>query len=190
MPFPIKLAFIHPIWFLVLTVVAFVAPVFTMNADTGAMVAMALMTVWVLLLPLGWAHGIYRGSRSALAKSGAVGASRDWVFYIAAVGVVCLPLLGMGSNLVEGSGGALEGVFGFAMFGLVLSYFASLWLASAALVASEEGTPKIAVHKAVGTFLLMVYWMIGAWVLSRRLKALRAKLETGTLASDKATASL
>jgi len=179
MTFPIKLAFIHPIWFLVLTVVAFVAPVFTMNADTGAMVAMAFMTVWVLLLPLGWAHGVYRGSRSVLAKTGAVGPSSDWVFYIAEVGIVCVPILGLWSSIVEGSGMALEGVLSLVMFAVIPSYFASLWLASAALVASEDRTPKIAAHKVVGTFLLMVYWMIGAWVMQRRLRALRDAITVG-----------
>ncbi|MFA4892784.1 hypothetical protein [Brevundimonas sp.] len=179
MTFPTKLAFIHPIWFLVLTVVAFVAPLFTMNADIGAMVAIALMSVWVLLLPLGWAHGIYRGSRSALARIGAVGPSRDWVFYIAEVGVVCLPIFGLGSNIVEVSGEALNGMFGFGMLALIASYFTSLWLASAALVASEDGTSKVAIHKVVGTFLLMVYWMIGAWVMQRRLKTMREALTVG-----------
>ena len=173
MTFPAKLAFIHPIWFLVLAVVAFVAPLFTMNADIGAMIAVALISVWFLLLPLGWAHGIYRGSRFALAKIGAVGPSRDWVFYIAEVGVVCIPIFGLGSNIVEVSGDALHGAFGFGMFVFIASYFVSLWLAAAALVAFEDGTPRIALHKAVGTFLLMVYWMFGAWVMQRRFKALR-----------------
>ena len=179
MTFPAKLAFIHPIWFFVLAVVAFVAPLFSMKADIGAMVAIALMSVWVLLLPLGWAHGIYRGSRSALAKIGAVGQSRDWVFYIAEVGIVCIPIFGLGSNIVEVSGEALHGVFGFGMLLLIASYFASLWLAAAALVAFEDGTPRVAVHNAVGTFLLMVYWMIGAWVMQRRLKALREAITVG-----------
>jgi hypothetical protein len=178
MPFPIKVAFIHPIWFVALAATVFIAPVLTMNGDTGSMVAVALMSVCALLLPMGWAHGIYRGSRLVLAKSSTVGADRDWVFYIAEIGVVCVPVLALSSNAVKGSGGVLEGVFGFITFALVLSYFASLWLASAALVASEEGRPKIAIHKAVGTFLLMVYWMIGAWVMQRRLKVLRAALET------------
>lgn len=179
MTFPTKLAFIHPIWFLVLTVVAFIAPLFTISADTDAMVATAFMTVWVLLLPLGWAHGIYRGSRSALARTDAVGAARDWVFYIAEIGVVCIPILGLARNLAEGSGGAMEGVFGLVTFALVASYFASLWLASAALVAFEDGTPRIAIHKIVGTFLLMVYWMVGAWVMQRRLKTMREAVAVG-----------
>ena len=113
-----------------------------------------------------------------LANTNTVGASREWIFYVAEIGVICIPAFAIGSNAANGSGGVLEGVFGIVTFALVLSYFASLWLASAALVASEHGMPKIAVHKAVGTFLLMVYWMIGAWVLGRRLKALRAILET------------
>ena len=179
MTFPTKLAFIHPFWFVLLTVVAFVAPIFTMSADTGAMVAMAFMTVWVVLVPLGWAHGIYRGSRSALAKSGAVGPSRDWVFYTAEAGVGCFPLLGLGTNLVKGSGRALESGFGVVIFAVVASYFASLWLASAALVASEDRTPKIETHKVVGTFLLMVYWMIGAWVMQPRLKTMREAITGG-----------
>lgn len=179
MTFGTKLAFIHPILFLVLAVVAFVAPLVTMNADTVVMVAMAFMTIWVLLLPLGWAYGIYRGSRSALAKTGAGGAARDWVFCMAGIGVVCTPLLGLARNLVEGSGGALGDLFDLAAVAVLASYFASLWLASASLVAFEDGTSKIAIHKAVGTFLLMVYWMIGAWVMQRRLKALREALPAG-----------
>lgn len=182
MTLPTKLAFIHPIWFAVLTVVAFVGPAFTMNADIGVMVAMAFMTVWALLLPLGWAHGIYRGSRTALAMNSAVGRSRDWVFYLAEVGAICVPILAMGSNAVQGSGGALEGVFVVIMFAYVASYFTSLWLASAALVAYEDGVPKIAFHKVVGTFLLMFYWMIGAWVMQRRLKALREAITGGASA--------
>ena len=177
MTFPMKFAFIHPIWFVVLGLVAFVAPVFTMNADIGAMVAMAFMTVWVLLLPLGWAHGIYRGSRSALARVGPVGASRDWVFWIAEIGVVCIPILALSSNVLDG--GAMENVFAVITVGLATVYFASLWLASAALVASEDRKPKVAAHRVVGTFLLMVYWMIGAWVMQRRLRTMRDTIAAG-----------
>ncbi len=182
MTFPTKLAFIHPIWFLVLMVVVFVAPVFTMNAGSGAIVGVAFMTLWASLLPLGWAHGIYRGSRSVLAAKGAAGPSRDWVFYIAEIGCLSFPVLGLGSYIVEGFGGVLEGVLSLALLALVPSYFVSLWLASAALVASEGGTPKIAAHKVVGTFLLMVYWVIGAWVMQRRLKALRNSITVGRTA--------
>ena len=173
MTLPTKLAFIHPIWFLGLTVVAFVAPLFTMNADTGVMTAMALVTGSAVLLPLGWAYGIYVGSRAALAGTGAVGAGRDWVFYIAGIGVVCLPILGIAGLIVESPGEVQEGYLVPVMFAVIASYFASLWLASAALVAFDDGTPKAAIHKVVGTFLLMVYWMIGAWVMQGRLKRLR-----------------
>ena len=179
MTFPTKLAFIHPIWFLVLTVVVFVAPALTINAKIEVIVTLAFMSVWAVLLPLGWAHGIYRASRSALAKTGAVGAGREWVFFIAEISAVCFPILGLGSNLVDGSGGALEGAIGLAMLPLVASYFSSLWLASAALVAFEDGTPKIASHKVVGTFLLMIYWMLGAWVMQRRLKVMRDAIKVG-----------
>ena len=177
MTLPIKLAFIHPIWFVALAATVFVAPALTLNGGTGTMIAVAMLSVCGLLLPLGWAHGIYRGSRLVLAQTKAVGTSRDWIFYIAEIGVICVPVLAFGSNAAKGSGGVVEGLFGFVAFVLIFSYFTSLWLASTALVASEEGTPKVAAHKAVGTFLLMVYWMIGAWVLSSRLKVLRATVE-------------
>ncbi len=98
---------------------------------------------------------------------------------IAEAGVVCLPILGLGSILVDGSGRAAGGVFGLFMFVLIASYFTSLWLASAALVAFEDGMPKIASHKVVGTFLLMVYWMIGAWVMQLRLKTMRDAITVG-----------
>ncbi len=173
MTIPTKLAFIHPIWFAALAVVAFGAPVFTMNADESAMAAVAVMTIWMLLIPLGWAHGIYRAARTALANTRTVGANRDWVFYVAEIGVVLAPILLLATDPLESSGGYMEGVFSVVTFVLVASYFASLWLASAALVASEEGTPRIEWHKAVGTFLLMTYWMFGAWLMQRRLKALR-----------------
>lgn len=179
MTFPTKLAFIHPIWFLVLTVVAFVAPLFDMNADSGVIIARALMTVWLLLLPLGWAYGIYLGSRAALARIGAVSAGRDWVFQVAGIGLVGFPILGFAGILVEAYGGVQEGFFGLVMFVVIASYFASLWLASAALVAFEDGTPKIASHKVVGTFLLMAYWIIGAWVMHGRLKRLREAITVG-----------
>lgn len=178
MRFPTKLAFIHPIWFVALVVIAFIAPVSMMSEGPDAMVATAALTLWLSLFPLGWAHGIYRGSRSALAKTGAVGASHDWVFYIAEVGVVCVPIVGL-ATFLDGSGGAIRALFGVVMFAQIVSYFAAFWLASAALVASENGTPKIAVHKVVGTFLLMFYWIIGAWVMQRRLKALRDTIMVG-----------
>lgn len=177
MPFPAKLAFIHPIWFLALALVAFVAPVFVMNAGVWAMVALALATVWLLLLPLGWAHGIYKGARIALAKHSAVGPSHDWVFYVAGIGIVCVPILGWGV-FVAGVGVNGGEALGLLIVPLVGSYLVSLWLASTALVASEEGTLKIAAPKAVVTFLLMFYWVIGAWVMQRRLKALRQAVET------------
>jgi hypothetical protein len=178
MPFLLKLAFIHPIWFAALAAIVFIAPALTLNGGSGTMIAVAVLSVCGLLLPLGWAHGIYRGSRLVLAQTKTVGTSRDWIFYIAEIGVSCVPILALASNAVKGSGGVLEGVIVLIAFALISSYFTSLWLASMALLALEEGTPKVAAHKAVGTFLLMNYWMIGAWVLSSRLKVLRAALET------------
>ncbi len=178
MSLPTKLAFLHPIWFVALAATAFIATALKTNSGTGPMIAVALLSVCGLLLPLGWAHGIYKGSRLVLAQTKTVGTNRDWIFYLVEIGVICVPVLALASNAVKGSGGVLEGAVGFVAFALIFSYFTSLWLASTALLALEEGTPNFAAHKAVGTFLLMVYWMIGAWVLSRRLKVLRAALET------------
>lgn len=174
MTYPSNLAFIRPIWFLVALIVAFAMPVVMMNASLEMLMIGALMSTWAIMLPLAWAFGIYTAS-THLTDSGS--AVRDWIFYVAGLGVLILPPVTIASDALGSAGtvpGAVAGYLGFAAAG---SYFVSLWLGSAALVAFEEGEPKPPFHKVAGTFLLMFYWVIGVWVMQGRLKALRHKLE-------------
>lgn len=174
MTFPAKLAFIRPIWFVAVLVVAFAVPIATMTLSVEIMAVGAIMSVWLALLPLAWVYGVYTASRLARPDSGP---GRDFVFYLAGLGIVLLPLIFAGSialgNFADGPMTAV-GLVWFATLGCLI---VSLWLASAALVAFEEGEPKPPFHKVAGTFLLMVYWPIGAWVMQGRLKALRHQLE-------------
>jgi len=174
MTFPAKFAFIHPIWFVAVLVVAFAVPIATFNASAEVQIMGALMSIWAVLLPLAWAYGIYAVSRR-LTDTGR--ADRDWIFYVAGLGVLILPPVTIASDAMGSIGAVPAAVAGYLGFAVVGSYFVSLWLASAALVAFEEDEPKPPFHKVVGTFLLMVYWVIGVWVMQGRLKALRNKLE-------------
>ena len=174
MTFPAKLAFIHPLWFMVATIVAFAMPVVMMNASIEVLMIGALMSTWAILLPLAWAFGIYTASTHLTGSGSAV---RDWIFYVAGLGVLILPPVMIASDAMGSIGAvpaAVAGCLGFVAAG---SYFVSLWLGSAALVAFKEDEAKPPFHKVVGTFLLMFYWVIGVWVMQGRLKALRHKLE-------------
>ena len=174
MTFPAKLAFIHPLWFMVAMIVAFATPVVMMNASFEMLVAGALMSTWAILLPIAWAFGIYTASMPLTGSGSAV---RDWIFYVAGLGALIMPPVTMASDALGSAGTVPGAVAEFLGFAAVGSYFVSLWLGSAALVASEEDEPKPPFSRVVGTFLLMFYWPIGAWVMQGRLKALRQKLE-------------
>jgi hypothetical protein len=174
MTFPAKLAFIRPIWFVAILVVAFAVPIATMTVSVEIMAIGAIMSMWLALLPLAWIYGIYTASRLARPDSGP---GRDFVFYLAGLGIVLLPVIFVGTitlgNFADGPM-TVVGLLWFATFGCLV---ASMWLASAALVAFEEGVSGTPFYKVAGTFLLMVYWVIGVWVMQDRLKALRHKLE-------------
>lgn len=174
MTFSANFAFIRPIWFVAVLGVAFAVPIVTMTASVEIMAVGAITSVWLVLLPLAWIYGIYTASRLARPDSGP---GRDFVFYLSGLGIVLLPLILVGiiafGNFADGPM-TVFGLVWFATFGCVT---ASLWLASAALVDFEEGVSGAPFHKVVGTFLLMVYWIIGVWVMQGRLKALRHKLE-------------
>ncbi|MBU2167131.1 MAG: hypothetical protein KKF88_04770 [Alphaproteobacteria bacterium] len=174
MTFPAKLAFIQPLWFLVALVPAFAVPVVMIDASVEVLMIGALISTWAILLPLGWACGIYAASRH-LAANGSAG--RTWIFYVAGIGVLILPPVIIASDAMGSIGAVPAAVAGYLGFAVVGSYFVCLWLGSAALVAFEEGEPKPPFHKVAGTFFLMVYWVIGVWVMQGRLKALRHKLE-------------
>lgn len=173
MTFPAKFAFIHPLWFMVALIVVFAVPVVMMDASVEVLMIGALMSTWAILLPLAWAFGIYTASTHLTGSGSAV---RDWIFYAAGLGVLILPPVTIASDALGSAGTVPAAVAGYLGFAVVGSYFVSLWLGSAALVAFEEDEAKPPFHKVVGTFLLMFYWPIGAWVMQGRLKALRHKL--------------
>ncbi len=173
MTFPAKFAFIRPVWFVAIMGVAFAMPIATMTVSVEIMAIGAIMSMWLALLPLAWIYGIYTASRLTRPNSGP---GRDFVFYLAGLGIVLLPVIFVGNialgNFADGPM-TVVGLVWFATFGCLI---ASLWLASAALVAFEKGEPKPPFQKVAGTFLLMVYWIIGVWVMQGRLNALRHQL--------------
>lgn len=173
MTFPAKFAFIRPIWFVAVLGVAFAVPIATMTVSVEIMAVGAIMSVWLVLLPLAWAYGIYTASRVARPDSGP---GRDFVFYLAGLGIVLLPVIFVGSITLRNFADGPMTVVGLVWFANLGCVIASLWLASAALVTFEKGEPKPPFHKVAGTFLLMVYWVIGVWVMQGRLKALRHQL--------------
>ncbi len=173
MTFPAKLAFIRPIWLVAVLGVAFAVPIATMTVSVEVMAVGAIMSMWMALLPLAWIYGIYAASRLARPDRRP---GRDFVFYLSGLGIVLTPVTFLSSIALGSIGEASMMVAGLVWFATFVCLVISLWLASAALVAFEEDEAKPPFHKVVGTFLLMVYWVIGVWVMQGRLKALRHKL--------------
>jgi hypothetical protein len=168
MKFPDRFALLHTLWFLAVLVAVFVATPLLAARPTGILVGLivAISSAGVFL-PLLWAHGIYN-----LAAQTGGGRFGRLAFPVVELAIVVGAILAFGS----GNDGP-TGVLGAFIFLPVLGYFFCLWLAAAALVRSESSERKSALAPTLGTFVLMIYWMIGAWFIRPRVKRLTERLE-------------
>lgn len=167
----VRLALLDPAWIVVATLVGLTAAVLT-ETSGGPWRFLSSLSV---VVPLLWLHGIYQISRERmpadqLANSG----EKTWVFLTAAVGLVILTLPGIvlpGSELGRTVGKMLGAP-------VALAYFASCWLAAAALLTAESKKPNWSDPRLFGVFLLMVYAFAGAWILRSRIQAIASRNPT------------
>lgn len=155
-----RMALLHPLVFVGMLILVFGAQAITIASGPSAVVVMPVIMAGVLV-PLFWAHGIYI---VAAARSAARGSAVLFPATELAVGIAFVTVLVLGPERVQTLAGGAPAL-------VVIPYFVCLWLAAAALVRAEErGVAKLA--PTLGTFLLMVYWFIGAWFVRPRVKQL------------------
>ncbi len=122
-------------------------------------------TLVIGLLTLLWAHGIYDRAKSSWPGDlGVLWVSRLFI-------ATELGLAGLAAIMLSVGFERLGSVFGGAPPLIVIPYFGCFWLSAAAL-ARAEGRGKAASSATLGTFLLIVYWVIGVWFLQPRLRRL------------------
>ena len=174
MRFPDRIALLHPLWFLAVLVVVFVATPLVAVRPTGFLVGLVVaISSAGVFLPLLWAHGIYNvATRTGGGRFGRL------AFPVVELAIVAGVILAF----VSGNEGP-TGVLGAFIFLPVVGYFICLWLASAALVRSESSERKSTLAPTLGTFVLMIYWMIGAWFIRPRIKRLAERLEADPTAA-------
>ena len=160
-----RLTRLHPAWSLLLIAASICTAVLAITYQ--AFDLHLASTLVVCLLTLLWAHGVYdRAKLSAPDSSGGRGASRLFIATeMGAAGLAAIMLM-VG---FEGVGS----VFGSLTPLIALPYFVCLWLAATAL-SHAEARGKAASGATLGTFLLIVYWVIGVWFVRSRLKRLEA----------------
>lgn len=164
---PVRMAVLHPAWLLVATLLAFICQLAVMSLTSTGIVLAGVCVLVVMWFVLGWTYGIYQVARAVPERNGIErGPDRGWVFKLAAGSLLLLPtaLVDL-PPMLDGLRDLVGGVG-------ALSFFASYWLAAAALVTAEGHPVKYPTNKAVGAFLLIVYSVIGAWFIRPRVLAL------------------
>ncbi|MDZ4113083.1 MAG: hypothetical protein U1E18_26295 [Brevundimonas sp.] len=161
------MALLHPAWLLLATLLTFAGQLTAMSLEPSGIVLAAFWSVLMSWFVLGWAYGIYRVAREVSERRKLErGPDRDWIFGLSAIAFLILPTaLTDFSAVVNGLRDLVGGVG-------ALSFFASFWLAAAALVTAEGHPVRHPTNRAVGAFLLIVYSFIGAWFLRPRILAL------------------
>ncbi|KQS56289.1 hypothetical protein ASG17_09805 [Brevundimonas sp. Leaf363] len=156
-----RFAFLHPIWLLV-SLVGYFALSLAMApmATTHAPVLIPAMAILGFTLPLLWITGLRALARQAMGMAPWNGWS--WVY-----AAVPLASVVAAASLTT----ALE-IAGAAIFGATIAYFTSIWLTARALAAYQRGPGAVAL--TIGTALLLVYYIIGAWVLRPVVRQLKA----------------
>ena len=158
-----KLTRLHPAWSLALVFLSVCTALIAVGTDT--FVVHMASTLLIVLLSLLWAHGIYERANSS---TDAANRSR-WhhMLFIGtevALAVAGLLILVVGPLNIQAATGGLPAL-------IVIPYFVGLWLAASAL-ANTEGQSQAAPGATFGTFLLIVYWVIGVWFIQPRIKRL------------------
>ncbi|MFN3668175.1 MAG: hypothetical protein ACK4VY_02630 [Brevundimonas sp.] len=161
------MALLHPAWLLLLTALMCLGSFAKSTASARLVIPMALISIIAVWILLGWLFGIYRVSRESSARRQIEhGRDRSWVFALPAVIPMTLPAQFLTlPPVLEGVSEMLEGI-------AALSFFGALWLAAAALVTAEGHPVRYPTNRAVGTFLLLIYWIVGAWFVRPRVFAL------------------
>ena len=135
---------------------------------------LAVLILGAMWFVLGWTYSIYRVARDVSAKNSFErGPDRAWVFGLAAVAILVLPM-----SLVD-LPPVLDGLRNLVGGVGALSFFCSDWLAATALVTAEGHPVKYPTNRAVGAFLLFVYAVIGAWFIRPRVFALLETSQSG-----------
>jgi hypothetical protein len=163
---PRRMAQLHPAWLLLVTLLAFAGQMASVSATPQIIILASVCVLGAMSFLLGWTYAIYRVARDVSAKNNIEqGPNRSWVFRLAAVAILVLPigLLDL-PPVLAGLRDLVGGV-------VVLPFFASYWLAAGALVTAEGHPVRYPTNKAVGTFLLVFYSFIGAWYLRPRIRA-------------------
>lgn len=158
-----KLTRLPPAWSLVLVLLSVCTALIAVSTDASGFHMAS--TVAIVLLSLLWAHGIYdRSHRLAENVSQAPWHRQLFVWTEIVLLVVGVLVLGFNARNVQSATGGLPAL-------IVFPYFVCLWLAAAALVRAE-GRGQAAPGATFGTFLLIVYWVIGVWFIHPRLARL------------------
>lgn len=163
---PKRMALLHPAWFLLAQLLTFVGQFAALSQTPPNMILGGVCVVGMMWFLLVWTYGIYRVARDAGRDGIVSGPDRGWVFGLAAACVLILPIALV--DLPAALGGLRDLVGGVG----ALSFFASCWLAAAALVTAEGHPARYPTNRAVGAFLLIVYSVIGVWFLRPRIHAL------------------
>lgn len=162
-----RMAVLHPAWLVLATLLAFVGQLSVMSFSPSGIILAASCSLLMMWFVLGWTFGIYRVARDVSQRRGIErGPDRAWVFGLAAIAFLVLP------TALTDLPPVLDGLRDLLGSVGVLSLFASFWLAAAALVTAEGHPVRYPTNRAVGTFLLVVYCIIGAWFLRPRILAL------------------
>lgn len=162
-----RIALLHPAWWLLATLLMFLGQLATVSVTPPDIILAGVCVLGTMWFVLGWTYSIYRVARDVSTKNSIeLGPDRAWVFGLAAVAILVLPIALVDLPPVLDGLRDLVGGVG------VLSFFASYWLAAAALVTAEGHPVKYPTNRAVGAFLLIVYAVIGAWFIRPRVLAL------------------
>jgi|GEM_PF-5528296 len=149
---------LHPAWSLLALLVLFWVPVLA-APELRYVVAIGLA---LQIIPLLWAHGIHDRASQYAPSPRAVAGDRLFVGTEIAFAVVALL-----AALTPAA--TFQTPVGNPLALIVVLYFVSFWFAATALTQAETRTGFDA---RAGTFLLLVYWCFGTWVLRKRLRAL------------------
>lgn len=130
----------------------------------------------VLFVPLMiWHYSLYRAASDRGAKLVGHSGKRGKFFLLTTLGLggvlILLPVYEL-TEAAPHTSDALKALFGASLTVGNLSYFASIWAASNALVRFEEQSKSPEFHKALGTFFLEFYLPLGIWALHPRIKRL------------------
>jgi hypothetical protein len=164
-----RLAFLHPTWTLVVVAIAVLAKLSSLADDPRVVSASLVLLALAGMVPVGWAYGIHRtATRLEAARDSRPRLKSGRPFFVAAAGMLVFNLLAPFER---------EGSTWLAIVPpVVVFYILAFWLAAAALARFQSAGPAD-IASTFKTFVLMHFWIVGAWLLSPTLKRLREAAE-------------